>query len=145
MIHLFPARLIRDNIDNLRDNIAGTLHHHGVADADVAAVAQLFTSYAPDVVLVVQRDVLHDDAADADRLQLAHRREGAGATNLDLNPLENGDRAFGRKFMRNAPARRARYEAQPFLPVDAVDLVDDAINVVIELGAALLDLAMKGD
>ena len=40
-------------------------------------VAQLLALAADafDVVLVVQRDVLHDDAADADRLKLADRRE----------------------------------------------------------------------
>ena len=47
--------------------------------------------------------------------------------------------------MRDRPARRARHEAEPLLPVEAVDLVDDAVDVVVEPGPLLLDLAMKGD
>ena len=91
---------------------------------------------ALDVVLVVQRDVLHDHAADADRLELADRRERAGAADLDLDVLEHGDGALGRELVRDRPARRARDEAEPLLPVEAVDLVDDAVDVVVELGAA---------
>ena len=63
------------HVDHLRDDVAGALDDDGVADADIAAVAQRLAVAADalDVVLVVQRDVLHDDAADADRLELADR------------------------------------------------------------------------
>src|SRR6185312_15533574 len=47
--------------------------------------------------------------------------------------------------VRDAPARRARDEAEPLLPVEAVDLVDDAVDVVVELRALFLDLAVEGD
>src|SRR6202011_4398582 len=100
---------------------------------------------APDVVLVVQGDVLHDDAADADRLELADRGERAGASDLDLDIPEHRHGALGREFMRDPPARRARHEAQAFLPIEAVDLVDHAVDVVVELGALLLDAAVKVD
>ncbi len=59
--------------------------------------------------------------------------------------LQHGHGALGREFVRDRPARRARDEAEPLLPVDAVDLVDDAVDVVVELGALLLDLAMERD
>ena len=95
---------------------------------------------ALDVVLVVQRGVLHDDAADADRLELGDRRQRAGAADLDLDVVEHGDGALGREFVRDRPARAARDEAEPLLPVEPVDLVDDAVDVVVELGAALLDM-----
>src|SRR5262245_55631372 len=146
LVLLFSARLVGDDIDNLRNNVPCPLHHDRVADAKIAAVAQLLapTADALDVILVVQCDVLHDHAADADRLQLAHRRERAGAANLYLNSFENGDRALGRKLVRDAPARHARHESEPFLPVDAVDLVDDAIDVIVEFGPTLLDLVMEG-
>ena len=139
--------LVDDDVDDLRDDVAGALDDHGVADADVAAVAQhlALAADALDVILVVQRDVLHHHAADADRFQLADRRERAGAADLDLDVLQDGDGALGREFVRDAPARRARHEAEPFLPVDAVDLVDDAVDVVIESGAALLDVAVESD
>src|ERR1700757_4592034 len=70
MIFLLPARFIRDNIDDLRNDVPGTLHHPGVADTNIAAFAQLLAVAAdtPDVILIVERDILHDDATDADRL-----------------------------------------------------------------------------
>ena len=139
--------LVEDDIDHLRDHVAGALDHDGVADPDIAALAELLAvaADAPDVILIVQRDVLHDDAADADRLELADRRERAGAADLDLDVAQHGHGALGREFVRDRPARRARDEAEPLLPVDAVDLVDDAVDVVVELGALLLDLAVEGD
>src|SRR5205814_5416625 len=139
--------LVEDDIDHLWNHVAGALHDDGVADPDVAAVAQLLAVAADalDVVLVVQRDVLHDDAADADRLQLADRGERAGAADLDLDVAQHRGGALGREFVRDAPARRARHKAEPLLPVDAVNLVDDAVDVVVEPGAALLDLAMEGE
>src|SRR6185437_6458746 len=36
-------------------------------------------------------------------------------------------------------------KAEPLLPVDAVYFVDDTVDVVIELGASFLDLAMESD
>jgi len=148
MIRLGGLRpLVEHHVDHLRNDVAGALDDDGVADPDIAALAQLLAVAAdtPDVILVVQRDVLHDDAADANRLQLADRREGAGAADLDLDIPEHGHGALGRKLVRDRPARRARHEAEPFLPVEAVDLVDDAVDVVVEPGPLLLDLAMKGD
>src|ERR1700741_3605714 len=64
MIFLLPARLVRDDIDDLRNDVAGPLHHYGVADTNIAAFAQLLAvaADAPDVILIVERDVLHDDA-----------------------------------------------------------------------------------
>src|SRR6185437_14403286 len=120
--------LVDDDVDHLRDHVAGALDHDGVADANVAPLAQLFAVAADafDVVLVVQGDVLHDDAADADRLELAHRRERAGAADLDLDIPQHRHGALGRKLVRDRPTRRARHEADPLLPVDAVYLVDDA-------------------
>src|ERR1700751_4987286 len=68
--------LVDHDIDHLRDHVAGALDHDRVADPDVAALAKLLavTADALDVVLIVQRHVLHDDAADAYRLGLAERR-----------------------------------------------------------------------
>ena len=148
MVRLGIVRtLVDDYIDDLRNDVARTLNDDGIADADVAALAQLLAiaTDALDVVLVVQRDILHDDAANADGVELANRRKRAGAPDLDLNVLEHGNGAFGRKFMRNRPARRSGDEAKPLLPVNAIDLVDDAVDVIVKFGPLLLDLAMKGD
>jgi hypothetical protein len=91
----------------------------------------------------VQRDILHDDAADADRLKLADRRERPGAPDLDLDIAQHGHGALGRKLVRDRPARRARHEAEPLLPVEPIDFVDDAVDVVVEAAALQLDLVMK--
>ena len=103
----FFGRLSSTYVNDLRNHVAGALDNDGVANADIAALAQRLTVAADtlDVILVVQRDVLHDDAADADRLELADRRERAGATNLDLDVVEHGDGALGRELVRDRPAR----------------------------------------
>src|SRR4051812_41927721 len=124
--------LVDDDVDHLRDDVAGALDDDGIAYPYVAALAQLLAvaADAPDVVLVVQRDVLHDDAADADRLELPAGGERAGAPDLDLDVAQHGDGALRGKFVRDRPARSPRHEAEPFLPVQPVDLVHHAIDVV---------------
>ena len=96
--------------------------------------------FAPrDVVGVVQRRVLHDDAADRHRQQPRHRRQRAGAADLDVDRLELGRGALGGELVRQRPARRRRAEAEPRLQVEPVDLVDDAVDVVAERRALALD------
>src|SRR5450432_4244730 len=139
--------LVEHDVDDLRDDVAGALDDDGVADPDIAALAQLFAVAADalDVILVVQRDILDDDAADADRFKFADRRERAGAPDLDLDIPEHGHGALGRELVRDRPARRTRHEAEALLPVEAVDLVDHAVDIVVEMRALLLDLAVKRD
>src|SRR6185437_5204009 len=77
MIRLGVFRaLVQHDVHHLRDNVAGALDNDGVADADVTALAQRFAVAADalDVIFVVQGNVLHDDAADANRFELADRR-----------------------------------------------------------------------
>ena len=45
----------------------------------------------------------------------------------------------------SAPARRAGDLAEPLLPVEPVDLVDDAVDVERQIGARLLDRAIMGE
>ncbi len=94
---------------------------------------------APDIVLVVQRRIRNDDAADRHRLQPRHRRQRAGAPDLDVDAGDHSHRLFGGKLVRRRPAGAARAEAEPFLQVQPVDLVDDAVDVVGQLGAIGLD------
>src|SRR5439155_29720 len=142
-----PRPLVRYHVHHLRNHVAGALDDDGVADPDIAALAQLLAmaADAPDVILIMQRDVLHDDAADADRLELADRRERAGASDLDLDILEHGHGALGRKLVGDRPARRPRHEAEALLPVDTIDLVDDAVDVVVEMRPVGFDLAMESE
>src|ERR1700716_6489 len=147
MLLAFLPTLADQDVDPLRNDVAGALDNDGVADPDIAALAQLFAVAADtlDVILVVQRDVLHDDAADSDRLQLADRRERAGAADLDLDIPQHGHGALGWKLVRDRPARRPRHEAEALLPVDAVDLVDHAVDVVVEMGPLGFNLTMEGE
>ena len=129
--------LLQDHAEDLRDHVAGALHNHGVADAHVLA---------GDLVLVVQRRILHDHAADGDRLQLRNRRQRARAADLDFDAAQDRGRLLGREFVRGGPARRARHEAQPLLQIEPVHLVDHAVDVVSRgQGASTLDLAIGGE
>ena len=91
----------------------------------------------------MQRRVLHHDAADRYRLELGDRRQRAGAADLNFDVAHDRGRLLGGELVRDRPARRARHEAEPLLPIEAVDLVDDAVDIVVERGALHLDLAMK--
>src|SRR5579883_2213433 len=58
--------LLRHDAHDLRDDVARTLHDHGIADPHVLA---------GDLVLVVERRPLDDHATDSDRLQHSYRRQ----------------------------------------------------------------------
>src|SRR6202011_5033616 len=75
--------------------------------------------------------------------ELGDGRERAGAADLDLDCFDDRGRLLGRELVRDRPARGARYEAEPLLPVDALELVVDTVDVVVELGALGLDIAME--
>ena len=90
------GRFSSDHLEDLRNDVAGALDYHRVADARVEP---------RDLVLVVQAGVGDDDAADGDRLEFGHRRQRAGAADLDLDRLDDRRRAFGGEFVRHRPAR----------------------------------------
>src|SRR5262249_17849863 len=100
--------LLQDHFQDLRDDITGTLDHHGVAEAHAEA---------PYFVGVVQSRVLHDNTADRHRLELGDRRQRAGAPDLDLDSLDDRGRFLRRKLVRNSPARVARDESEALLPI----------------------------
>src|SRR5690606_17082692 len=54
-------------------------------------------------------------------------------------------RLLGGKFVRNRPARRAADEAEAILPVEAVYLVDDAVDVEGQGGAPGRNIAVIGE
>ncbi len=125
--------LVEQHAENLRNHVARALDRDRIADANAEPL---------DLVFVVQGRVLHHDAADRDRLEFRNRRELAGAADLNVDVFDDRRRLLGREFMRDRPARAARDEAEPLLPVEPVDLVDDAIDVVGQLSPLLLDLAI---
>ena len=136
---------LQHNIGDLRNHVAGALHDHGVADADIDAVADRAAVIADplDVVFVVQRGVLHHDAADRDRRKPRHRRQRAGAADLDVDAVQDRRRLLCRELVRDRPARAARHEAEAILPVETVDLVDHTVDVVAKRGAVVADLAVE--
>src|SRR5690606_26053586 len=120
--HVRLARLLAGQIvDHLGDHVASALEDDPVAYPEAEPA---------DFVAVVQRDVGHRDSADKDRPQPADRRQLAGAANLDIDRLEHRLGALGRKLVREAPARRLGDKAQALLPVEPVDLVDHAVDLV---------------
>ena len=96
---------------------------------------------APHLVHVVQRGVADRDAADEHRRQPRHRRDRPGAPDLELDVEQRGHFLLRRELVRDRPARRARDEAEPLLQRHAVDLEHDAVDVVAQRGAPLLQLA----
>ena len=71
--------LFLDHFDDIRDDVAGALDDHRVADANVLT---------GDFIHVVQRSAFYHDAADRDGLEASDRRQSAGASDLGLN-IEN--------------------------------------------------------
>ena len=125
--------LFQHHADNLRNHVAGALHDHRVANAHILA---------RNFVLIVQRRIGDDDAADRHRIEPRHRRQRAGAPDLDFDVAQ--DRAgglFGGEFMRVGPAWRARDKAKALLKREVVDLVDHAVDVVAQVRAAAFDIA----
>ena len=116
---------IRHHGDDLRDHVASPLQHHGVADADVLA---------GDLVLVVQCGPAHHDAADIHRLQLRHgasaRRCGRPGCRFRAGWWSPVPRGISRRWPSAAPGRRSPGGAAS----QAVELVDDAVDVVAEAG-----------
>ena len=92
----------------------------------------------------MERGVLDHDAADGDRLEPRDRRQRTGTADLDVDGFENRGRLLGRKLVGNRPARAARAEAEARLQRQRVDLVDDAVDIVVEAGALLFDRRMDG-
>ncbi len=118
---------------DLRDDVAGALDSHAVADAQAEPL---------DLVAIVKRDVGDDHAAYAHRCQPTDGRQLARAPDLDVDRFQRRLRLLRREFVGEAPAWRARDEAETFLQVQPVDLVDHAVDVERQIGAGLLDRAI---
>ncbi len=120
--------------NDLRDDIAGALDAHHVADMDILA---------RDLVGIVQGDIGHHHATDIDRLQPRHWRKRSHAADLNINGGQTRQGLLSRKLVGNGPARRARHEAQPALPVKSVDLIDHAIDIIAEAGTGMTDMIIN--
>ena len=120
--------------ENLRDHVAGALQLHRVTDADV---------FARDLILIVQRGVAHQHAADIDRLEVRARRQRAGAADLDFDAFQNGGGAFRGKLPGGRPARRAAGKTKPGLQGEVVDFIHHAVDIIGQFRAAKADFILK--
>ena len=134
------AALLLDDVrrrrDDLRDHVAGAQHDHLLARPDVLA---------REVLLVVQRRHADAHAADDHRLEHgvgAHVAELADVPHHLLQSRHGGRR---RELPGDRPARVAPDRAEPALQRQVVDLDDDAVDLEVELAAALLPLQALRD
>src|SRR3954470_24748525 len=126
--------LFHQNAHHLWDHIAGALDDHAVAFAHIEPL---------NLVFVMERRVLDDDAANVYGLEPRHWRQLAGTANLDVDFFENGFRLFRREFVRDGPARRPGDKPKTLLQFEIIDFVDDAIDVVAKISALAFDVAIK--
>ena len=134
--------LIEHRAYDLRDHVARLVHDDGIALAHV---------FAADLVDVVQRGARDGRTGNRHRVELGDRREHTGAAHLDADFAQDGLLFLGRKLKGNGPARRAGSKAQVELLLEAVDLYDHAVDVVVQvtavlkrLGTELVDLGGRG-
>ena len=128
--------LVGDGRDHLGNDVAGALDDDRVSDTDVLA---------RDLVLVVQGRTGDDDPADGHGRQIGHRGQGACPADLDGNLFEDRLRLFGGELVGDRPPRGPADETEALLPVEAVDLIDDAIDVVGQGGALVLQFLVDGE
>ena len=105
---------------DLRDDIARTPDHNGVANLEVLA---------PQFVLVMQGRIRYRGAADKHRLQSCNGCDRAGAPDLHVDAKQHGGGFLGGKLVGNGKTWRARDESELFLQPQIVDFVDNAIDV----------------
>ena len=138
---------VQIDVDNLRDHIAGALDLDRIANAQILAVPDRFAILADalDIVLVVQGCVGNDTPPTVIGSSLATGVSAPGAANLDLDVVEHGEGLLGRKLVRNGPAGRPGDEAEPFLQIQTVDLVDNTVNIVVELRPAFFNAVIDAE
>ena len=128
--------LIEHHAHYLRNDVARALDDDRIALANVLAA---------DFILVVQGRIGDDDTADRHGLEFGDRRQRPRAANLDVDGIEDSRCLLRRELVRDGPARTARNEAESFLIVEAVHLVDHAIDIIAKARAIDADGLIEGD
>ena len=90
----------------------------------------------------MQRRVRYHDAADGHRIEPRNRRQRAGTADLDVDALTTVVACSAGNLCAIAQ-RGLRETNQAVLPVEAVDFIDHAVDVIAERRARLLDLAVE--
>ena len=112
---------------DLRNDVAGAVNEHGVADAQIQPL---------DLVHVVQGGVGDRHAAHEHRLQLRHRRDGAGAADLEVDVPHHRAGLLGRILVGDGPTRLARDLAETLAQPEVVHFHHRPVDGVAE-GVAL--------
>ena len=128
--------LLAHDLDDLGNHVAGAFHEYRVAHPHIEAL---------DLVLVVERGVLHDDAADRDRLEHRHRREHPGAPDVAPDVANHGRFLARRKLVGDRPAWRTGQLTEALAQLEGVHLDHRPVDLVVELIAIALELAVKLD
>ena len=91
---------------------------------------------AMQLVDVVQGRIADRHAADEHRLETPHGRQRSGSTHLEFDTLNLREFFLRGKLVGDGPARRPRHKPQFALHRQAINFVNDAIDVIAE-GVAL--------
>ena len=111
--------VLHDHHD-LRNHVAGALNDDGIAHPHILAI---------DLVLVVERCARDRDTTDVNRCEACHGRQGARASDLDFDSLDDRRLLLRRKLERDRPTRSARERSEFPLQVEAVYLDDGPIDL----------------
>ena len=122
--------LLLDDFLDLRDDLAGLVDAHRVADAHVEVV---------DEVLIVQGRALDCRAAEPDRVKDGRRRDAARASDGELDLADDRLLLLGRVLVGNGPARHLGRRAELLAVREIVELDDGAVDVVGQIAAVLTD------
>ena len=106
---------------HLWDHIACPAHDDGVSHPHV---------FSARFQLVVQRGIGHRDPPHKHRGQFGHGREFAGAAHLNVDGQHRGHFFLRGVLVRHGPTWLAGHKTQASLQRQAVDFVDDAVDVV---------------
>ena len=82
----------------------------------------------------MQRGVADGGAADEHRLESRHRRQRAGAADLEIDLLQHRVGLLGRELVGDRPARLSRDAAEFVTAGEVVEFEDDAVDLESELG-----------
>ena len=116
--------LLRDDADDVRDDVAGALDDHGVALAHVEPL---------DLVDVVEGRAADRRPCDLDRVELGRGRQGPRSAHVDPDPPDDGLRVPGRELVGDGPARVMGGDPEVPLLLETVDLYDHAVGLVGEV------------
>ena len=116
--------LVEDHVDDLWNDVAGSLDPHGIADTDAFAV---------DFVLVVQGSSPNRDAGDVHGVEHGGGSQRPGAAHVEGDVLYHGNRLLRRELEGDGPAGMMRGGPEGRLQRQVIDLHDDPVGLVIQL------------